>query len=406
MTTVLITGAAAGIGKATARIFAAHGWRCILVDQSADRLDRLLGELPPCSFGHHISCKIDLNNDSEIHTLSKLDVIVDVVINNAGMSSPDNSSLVDQDWCALHSVMDLNLKAPAQVVEALEPGLTPNCRIIHVASGAGLRALPYRGLYSPSKAGLITLAEAQAREKPDRMVHTLCPGFVRTELVDGLIASGRLQTEDAIGKIPMAYMGAPEDIAWGLFFLSTLNSIRLSSPALVIDGGSSVYGGGKRLNRATNTPVPLNAPCDFEVIGESSFELDNTSTFPYDDTTSNYYKAVIDFRAEKADFSDLLQYIHQIARDFTENHKSPASLTIVLPFVSDDSSSIDRAFHAAAYMLISTLACELGPIGYRVNGVVFPDNVEVESLKSVLRYLSGPTARFISGQTLHFSEIK
>ncbi|WP_252105903.1 MULTISPECIES: SDR family oxidoreductase [unclassified Halomonas] len=399
MTTVLITGAAAGIGEATARLFAAKGWRCLLVDRAGDRLEQLIRELPAGSTGAHQALVIDLTDKADIGRLADLDLTLDVVINNAGISSDRPDALVHQPWEALRPVEELNLLAPMSVVEALDASLAADARVIHIASGAGLRALPQRGLYSASKAGVIALANAQAHEAPRRSTYALCPGFVRTALVEGLLEQGRLKLEDAIGKIPMAYMGRPEDIAQGLFFLATLTKARLEAPALVIDGGSSVFGGGQRLNDTAATPVDMDAECDFRLVGESEATgaLGPTPSAPVG------YTAVIDFTARHVAAEHLLESLHRIARAFTAAHTAPASLTVVLPFVDAERSAPEQAFAAAASMLVATLACELGPVGYRVNAVTCAPDMDPDALCQILRYVSGPTGRFLAGQTLRFT---
>src|SRR5690606_4018111 len=143
------------------------------------------------------------------------------ILNNAGATESSTLPLVEQDTERLERLLALNLAAPAAVVDACSHLLKPGARVVNVASGAGLAAIPWRGAYSPSKAGLIAQTFALAEARPDLCVSVLAPGFVRTELVEGLIQAGRLKPEGAVAKIPLGRMAAPAEMAQALFFLAS-----------------------------------------------------------------------------------------------------------------------------------------------------------------------------------------
>ena len=259
MPTVLVTGAASGIGRATAVHFAAKGWQCLLVDRDGKALDALGSELP----GRHQALRIDLTDPAQVRSLGAAGSSVgpiDAVVNNAGMSDPSGTPLADQSPAQQASLALLNLAAPAAVVSAVDARLVPGARVVNVSSGAGLRAIPFRGYYSASKAGLIAQTRALARARPDLAVTVLCPGFVRTELVDGLIAAGRLDPRQAVAKTPMGRMAEPAEMAQMIGFLASPGAEAISGQAVALCGGSSVYGGSRACEPATRSPLPMDLP--------------------------------------------------------------------------------------------------------------------------------------------------
>ncbi|WP_423460399.1 SDR family NAD(P)-dependent oxidoreductase [Ottowia sp. VDI28] len=209
MQTVLITGAASGIGRDTAQLFAESGWQCVLVDRNAEALQQLGRSLPTPASAVHVLRTIDLTSQEQIASLGEGTPALDAILNNAGMSDSSNTPLAEQDYAQLERLLALNLAAPAAVVNACAPLLKRGARIVNVASGAGLHAIPWRGAYSPSKAGLIAQTKALAQARPDWCVTVLAPGFVRTELLDGLIQAGRLDPVNAVSKIPLGRMASP-----------------------------------------------------------------------------------------------------------------------------------------------------------------------------------------------------
>ncbi|WP_253206670.1 SDR family NAD(P)-dependent oxidoreductase [Verticiella alkaliphila] len=162
MPTVLITGAASGIGRAASHRFAHAGWRCVLVDRNADALSALVPTLRPTA-EPHVSIPLDLTDADAIARLGEAVPALDALVNNAGMSDTSGTALVEQTPEQQARLVALNLKAPAAMVQALAGRLGAGARIVNVSSGAGLRAIPWRGMYSPTKAGVITQSKALAR---------------------------------------------------------------------------------------------------------------------------------------------------------------------------------------------------------------------------------------------------
>jgi NAD(P)-dependent dehydrogenase (short-subunit alcohol dehydrogenase family) len=328
MQTVLITGAASGIGRDTARLFAGAGWQCVLVDHNAPALQQLGRSLPaPASAPHQLRA-VDLTDPVQIASLGDDTPRLDAILNNAGMSDASNTPLAEQDAAQMARLLALNLAAPAAVVDACAPLLKPGARIVNVASGAGLHAIPWRGAYSPSKAGLIAQSLALAQARPDLCVTVLAPGFVRTELVDGLIQAGRLKPEGALGKIPLGRMAAPAEMAQALYFLASSGAAPLRGQILAVNGGSSVHGGSQPLPPATLQPLPLDTPLQLEVCGGEGEAWQGVAPTAAEQP---HYAACLDLSPLHCASAGVLQAVHAAAARFAARYTQQASLTLLLP---------------------------------------------------------------------------
>lgn len=403
MQTVLITGAASGIGRAAALHFAALGWRCVMVDRDDAALASLRPRLCATAGAEHLALQADLTRDDQIGHLAAQLPELDALINNAGMSDTSGILLAEQEATQLARIVALNLAAPAALVRACAHRLRPGARIVNVASGAGLRAIPLRGGYSATKAGLIAQSQALAAARPDWRVTVLCPGFVRTELVESLMAAGRLDPRQAVAKIPLARMADPQEMAEALCFLAGEGAAPLHGQVLALDGGSSVYGGSVPFNPAQHAPLAADAPLAWSTYGDADGRwaglqdrVDASAG-----AAANSYAAVLD--ASALDASDSIASVHQAARRYADRHARHASLTLLLPALAPDADWERRGIAAATRMLVATLACELAPRALRINAVELAAQQTPSTLIPLLRYVGGPRAQYLTGQTLHIA---
>jgi len=392
---VLITGAAGGIGRATALLLARRGWHCVLVDADAAALDRLQAEWPAQARAP-LALVADLTDAARIAALGPLLPPLDALINNAGMSAGGAEVLAGHDDGAAQRLLALNLDAPARMVQACTPQLRAGARIVNVASGAGLRAIPWRGLYSASKAGVIAQTQALARARPDWSVGALSPGFVRTELVQRLIASGRLDLPQVLSRIPLARMAEPEDMAEALAFLVSAGARPCAGQLLVLDGGSSVYGGSQPLPPAQRAALAFDMPRALQCTSIAS--ADWQAALAQLPGAAAGYPAVIDGRALQAPAGGVLAAVLDAARAFRARHARQASLTLLLPPAP---AAVDWPLAgdaAAARMAITTLAAEWGAAGLRINALA-PACAPADCV-ALLDYVSGARAQFLTGQVL------
>jgi NAD(P)-dependent dehydrogenase (short-subunit alcohol dehydrogenase family) len=396
MQTVLITGAASGIGRETARLFASAGWQCVLVDHNEPALQQVAHSLPAPASAPHVLRSIDLTDAGQIASLADGTPALDAIVNNAGISDASNIPIAEQSPQQMGRLLALNLAAPAAVVDACGAQLKPGARIVNVASGAGLHAIPWRGAYSPSKAGLIAQTLALAKAHPQWCVTVLCPGFVRTELVDALIHAGRLKPEGALAKIPLGRMAQPQEMAQALYFLASPGAAPLSGQALPVNGGSSVYGGSQALPPPSVGVQPLDLPLQLEICGGDAAPWAAVAQAPAEGA---HYAARLDLSPLHAPAGGLLQAVHAAAVEFAARYPQQASLTLLLPSAQHGrwQSAGDGA---AARMLIATLACEWGSRGLRINALEVAAAMAPQELHALLRYTCGSAAQFLTGQTL------
>ncbi|AYD67749.1 SDR family oxidoreductase [Achromobacter sp. B7] len=350
----------------------------------------------------HLARVVDLTDPEQILALADGMPTLNAIINNAGMTDASNLPVVEQhdrDWQRL---LDLNLHAPPRLLRALQGRLAPHARIVNVASGAGLHAIPLRGAYSPSKAGLIAQTHALARARPDLGVSVLCPGFVQTELVDGLIASGRLDPVRAVAKIPLGRLAKPEELACALAFLASRHAASLSGSRLSVDGGSSVFGGSQAYAPNAIPAVPCDTPLSLTVHGGWP-GLGSTDT-------RDGYAAIIDTSVLHSPPGGRLAATLAAAQRHGGG-SGPGSLTLLLPraaqadFQVDSHANSPTAWEhagddAAARMLIATLACEWGPRARRINAVEVDAANPDAALNPLLRFVAGAEAQYLTGQTL------
>jgi short-subunit dehydrogenase len=191
--TVIITGASAGIGAATARAFAAAGANVVLAARSQDKLAALARELP----GRPLAVPTDMASRPAIERLVAAAVAtyggIDIVINNAGIGLAAPVGALDQ--ADLTAALAVNLLGPLALTQVALPHLRARGRgqLIFISSVVGLRALPYLGGYAATKAALDRLTEALRVElRGSGVAVTLVrPGSTRTGFADNRLGRGR-----------------------------------------------------------------------------------------------------------------------------------------------------------------------------------------------------------------------
>ena len=234
----LVTGAARGIGAATARALSAQGWP-VAVNYRQDResAERLVEELEQQG-GQAVACQADVGDVAAVGELFRslqqdLGPVL-VLVNNAGMRADGLApQLGEEEWA---QVIDTNLSGAYRTTKlALGPMLRARFgRIVNVASVVGPRANAGQANYAASKAGLIGFTKTVAVEVARRgvTVNAVAPGLIETKLTEG-ISNGLAE------RIPARRTGTPEEVAACIGFLASEQAAYVTGATLTVDGGLS-----------------------------------------------------------------------------------------------------------------------------------------------------------------------
>src|SRR5215469_8361028 len=235
----LVTGASGGIGGAIAASLAQQGARVAL---SGTRLDALqqaastIGDKAVVVAGDlaDAAATEGLIKDAE----AKLGQ-VDILVNNAGLTRDGLAvRMKDEDW---QKVLDVNLTAGFRLARAALRGMMKRRwgRIIGITSVVGVTGNAGQANYAAAKAGMIGLSKALAAEVATRGITVNCvaPGFITTAMTDVLTPE---QKERIAGMIPMARLGAPEDVAAAVVFLASDQAGYITGQTIHVNGGMAM----------------------------------------------------------------------------------------------------------------------------------------------------------------------
>lgn len=241
----LITGAASGIGAATARSFASAGWRLVLADIDGPRLEAVCEQTRSLGAGDVLAVPTDVTSvDSVSELVRRASALgpMDVLHANVGICPPERP-LVDTDPATVDRILDVNVKGTVNTLRAAVPHVRDGGAIIITASDSGLLAHPGAAVYAASKIALIGLGRALAAElAPSRIrVNMVCPGGVDTPLTRGVYGAG-IDAELASYAVtnPLGGIAQPEWIADAVLFLASARHI--TGVSLRVDGGDGLMG--------------------------------------------------------------------------------------------------------------------------------------------------------------------
>jgi len=242
--TVLITGAASGIGQATAERFAEQGAQVIVTDVNTPGGKEAVGALP--GDADHEFQDLDVTDSEQFHGVVD-DVAqrhgIDVIVNNAGTGHP-SSFVEDTDSSMRDYVLKVNVEGVWNGCHAALPHMKEqgSGAIVNVGSLASIRGLPRQAAYSLSKGAVLNFTRAVAAEAGPHGVraNTVCPGFTDTPLLEQYLA-GTDDPEAAREALredyPLKRLGEPDEIANCILFLASDWASWVTGHGLVVDGG-------------------------------------------------------------------------------------------------------------------------------------------------------------------------
>jgi NAD(P)-dependent dehydrogenase (short-subunit alcohol dehydrogenase family) len=242
---VLITGAAAGIGKATALGFARLGYRLVVTDLQADSGPQLLAEIKAVGAEARYVVADHAKEGGAIlavHTAMEAFGRLDVAINNAGTEGDPTLTLEQQTDANVRRTLGVNTEGVLWCLKHQIPALrrSGGGAIVNVSSVAGHIGLENCAAYVASKHAVEGLTKAAAIEvaRHGIRVNAVAPGAIQTDMIDRAVGIGDTDARRAIeGMHPLGRMGTPEEVAAAILFLASEEASFITGQSLAVDGG-------------------------------------------------------------------------------------------------------------------------------------------------------------------------
>lgn len=241
----LITGASKGIGLSIAETFAAAGAKVVISSRNQENLDEMANNLK--SKGYEvtgISCHVGKSEELEDLVKKTIEVYgqIDVLVNNAA-SNPVFGPVHDTNLEAYDKIMDVNVKAPFHLMNLCFPYLRASSSgaVINISSIGGISPEQGLGIYSVSKAALISLTKVYAKEWGDHKirVNAICPGLIQTKFSEALWSNEKIM-QHMMKSLAIKRVGTSEEIGAAALFLASKASSYTTGTVITADGGFTI----------------------------------------------------------------------------------------------------------------------------------------------------------------------
>jgi len=238
----LVTGAARGIGLATAKLFIARGWQVAMVDRDGDELlsaSADLSDAKPFIFDVSVPQQVDQMIADVLAAFGQ----IDAVVNNAGVA--DFLPVEETSFATWRRIMETNLDGVFLVSQAAIPALKQTKgAIVNIGSISGLRASTLRVAYGTSKAAVIHMTKQQAAELGEYGIRAncVCPGPVKTKLAMAVHSPEIISAY--LDAMPLGRYGTENEIAEVIHFLCSDKASFVTGQIVAADGGFETTGVG------------------------------------------------------------------------------------------------------------------------------------------------------------------
>ena len=250
----VITGAASGIGAATARLLWQEGASVVLADISEDGVKAFAASLGPSA----TALRCDVSKAADVEALIKAAVAqhgrIDILFNNAGIGSFGNSvELSPAEW---ENVIAVDLHSVFYACHFAIPHMRPGSAIVNTASISGIGGDYRFAAYNAAKGAVINYTRALAIDhaKAGIRVNALCPGLVATPITAALQQLPELQ-DDWCRRIPMGRAAEPEEMANVVAFLASDAASYVTGSIIVADGGTTAHTGQPEVAQYMQPPA-------------------------------------------------------------------------------------------------------------------------------------------------------
>ena len=240
----IVTGAASGMGRATAHLFGDEGAKVALIDINEEPLQAVVKEMTDVGYDAK-GWKLDLSDEAAVNRvigeIGKHFGAIDILINNAGISifSPIDNADYGEAWSKTFAVL---LTAHTLTIRAALPYIRKSAhgRIVNIASTEGLGATKYGSPYTAAKTGVIGLTRSLAVELgPENItVNCICPGPINTGMTEAIDSNDKIIF--AKRRTALRRYGEPEEVAQGTLSLVLPASQYITGVALPVDGGLTI----------------------------------------------------------------------------------------------------------------------------------------------------------------------
>jgi len=239
----VVTGAGRGIGQAIALRLASEGARLAVISRTASNAQKTADKIDAIQSGTARVYAVDVADGNAVAEICAQIVRdfgkVNILVNNAGITRDRLSMrMPEADW---DLVLDTNLKGAFHFIHNLQRPMMKQSygRIINISSVSGLVGQAGQVNYSASKAGLIGLTKALAREVAGRnvTVNAVAPGFITTDMTDQLPQNVK---EHVLQMIPLGRFGDCQDVAAAVAFLASAEANYITGQVLTVDGGMAM----------------------------------------------------------------------------------------------------------------------------------------------------------------------
>jgi NAD(P)-dependent dehydrogenase (short-subunit alcohol dehydrogenase family) len=243
----IITGASKGIGKGIAIRYAKEGASVVLASRSMDLLSSIVDQIKK-EGGKALALEVDVCQHESVEAMVAKSVKhfgrLDIMVNNAGISmARPSEELLPADW---QRALDTDLSGMFYGCQSAARQMIPQgggC-IINITSMFGFVAVPQRAAYCSSKAAANMLTKVLAVEwaKKNIRVNAIAPGYIRTELVQGIIDRGLISVPAIEKRTPLGRIGEVQDLMGLAVYLAGDESSFMTGSVISIDGGWEAYG--------------------------------------------------------------------------------------------------------------------------------------------------------------------